>query len=67
MIRLQKCLEGEALESVKALLMTSNVEKVMAVLKRRFGRSEYIIEDQMNRVLNCANVKEDRPITIIKF
>ncbi|XP_051172885.1 uncharacterized protein LOC127289150 [Leptopilina boulardi] len=67
MLRLQKCLQGDALEAVRALIMTTNVERVMDVLRRRFGRAEYIIEDIMNKVTNTSNVKDDQPLTMIRF
>lgn len=67
MLRLRKCLQEDALEAVRALLMTTNVEKVMDVLKRRFGRADYIIEDQLNKLISLPSVKEDLPIMMIKF
>lgn len=67
MLRLQKCLEGEAREAVRALFLTTNVERVMDVLRRRFGRATYIVEDLMYKVTSSPNVKYDRPITMIRF
>ncbi|XP_043485170.1 uncharacterized protein LOC122513008 [Leptopilina heterotoma] len=67
MLRLQKCLKGDALESVRALLMTTNVDRVIIVLRRRFGRAEHIIEDIVHKVTSAPSVKEDRPITMIRF
>lgn len=55
------------MEAVRAVLITTNIERVMAVLRRRFGRAEFIIEELMTKILNSPNVKEDRPITLIKF
>ena len=43
MVRLQKSLKGEAREAVKALFMTTRVEKVIEILDSRFGRLEFII------------------------
>lgn len=63
----QKCLKGEALESVRALLMTTNVEGVTNVLRRRFGCAKHIIKDLMQNVMSAPSVKEDRPITMIRF
>ncbi|XP_043482111.1 uncharacterized protein LOC122511116 [Leptopilina heterotoma] len=67
MLRLQKCLQGDALDAVRALIMTTNVERVIDVLRRRFGRADHIIEDLMNKATNTASVKEDKPLTMIRF
>ena len=47
MTRLKKSLKGEAREAVKALLMTTRVEKVIEILESRFGRPEFIIQEIM--------------------
>lgn len=61
------CLQGDALDAVRALLMTTNVDRLMRVLKGRFGRADYIIEELMHKMTSAQGVKEDRPISFIRF
>lgn len=67
MLQLQKCLKVDALEAVRALLTTRIVEKVINSLERRFIRTDFIIEDLMNKVSGQSNVREDKPVTLINF
>lgn len=44
-VRLLKCLKGDALETVQALLVSPDgADDVIQQLERRFGRPEYIIK-----------------------
>lgn len=68
LIRLQKCLRGEARETVQALLISpNNVDKIIKTLKNRFGRSECIIESLIDKVRKFPNLKEDNFEMIISF
>ena len=62
----QKSLKGEARQAVKALLMM-RFEKVFEILERRFGRSEFIIQEIMQKAIEYPRIKEDRPSNIIKY
>lgn len=45
MNRVQRCIRGNAKESVEYLLnFPAQLDKVLSVLDRRFGKSEFIIE-----------------------
>lgn len=59
MLRHQKCLKVEALEPVRAVLTTTNVDKVISILQRRFVRADCIIEDLMNKVSGHTDVRDD--------
>ncbi|XP_033218237.1 uncharacterized protein LOC117173704 [Belonocnema kinseyi] len=67
MLRSQKCLKGEAMEAVRASLVSTNVDKAMKTLERRFGRPEYIVDELTSQVIRMPNVKEDEPMPWIKF
>lgn len=66
--RLLKCLKGDALESVRALLVSPDgADDVIRQLERRFGRPEYIIKRLIAKTNAMPSPKEDRPRTIIEF
>lgn len=66
--RLQKCLKGEALESVQCLLSRpENVSHVIQTLRMRYGRPEAIIESLIAKAKDVPPLKYDRPETIVKF
>ena len=67
MLRLRKCLRGETLEAVRASLVFTNVERVITTLERHFGRPEYIIDELTSQVTGMPNVRDDKPMTLIKF
>ena len=54
-MRLQKSLSGQALSVVQPLLIyPNNVDRVIEILERRFGRTEYIIRLLMERGRNFS-------------
>lgn len=68
LIRLQKCLKGEAKETVQALLISPlNIQKIITTLSNRFGRSEYIIETLLEKVRTFQTFKDDNFDQIISF
>ncbi|CAG9813428.1 unnamed protein product [Phaedon cochleariae] len=68
MLKLQRCLKGEALEAVRSLLLhPGNVAFVIQTLEMRFGRSEFIIKSLINKIQNFPPVKDGDFSNIIKF
>ena len=65
--RLRRSLKGEALEAVRALLMTSQADKIIAILERRFCRPEYVIQALMRTVTDISKVRDDKPDSIVRF
>lgn len=66
--RLQKCLTGKAYDSVKSLLMhPSNVKRVIATLRMRFGQPEAIVQSLIERINTLPTLREDKLETIMDF
>ncbi|XP_074032901.1 uncharacterized protein [Leptinotarsa decemlineata] len=66
--RLQKCLKGPAKKITQALLiLPQNVDKVIELLKNRFGRSEHIITLLLDRLRKFPIIKEDKLDILIAF
>lgn len=58
MMRLKKCLSGDARRSVECLLIHSrNVDQVIATLQMQFGRADQLVRSQL------LNVRSVQPIT----
>ncbi|XP_062700111.1 uncharacterized protein LOC134284819 [Aedes albopictus] len=67
-VRLQKCLRGIALETVRSrLLMPEGVPHVIKTLEMRFGRPELIIRSMLDRIQRLPAPKPDRLETVIDF
>ncbi|XP_055543149.1 uncharacterized protein LOC129728719 [Wyeomyia smithii] len=67
-VRLQKCLRGDALETVRSrLLMPEGVPHVIKTLEMRFGRPELIIRSMLERIHRLPSPKPDRLETLIDF
>ncbi|XP_062541136.1 uncharacterized protein LOC134209170 [Armigeres subalbatus] len=68
MVRLQKCLRGKALESVRCqLLHPSNLEQVLGTLKMLFGRPEIVVHSLLQKINNLPAPKADRLGTLVDF
>lgn len=68
MCRLQRCLRGKARDSVEYLLkFPEQLDKVVTVLERRFGRSEYIIEEIVRKISQIPYIKEYQFEALIDF
>ncbi|XP_055638295.1 uncharacterized protein LOC129776590 isoform X2 [Toxorhynchites rutilus septentrionalis] len=68
LIRLQKCLECHALESVRSkLLIPSNVPQVIQTLRILYGRPELLIRSLLDKIHHVPSPKHDRPETIMEF
>jgi hypothetical protein len=67
-IRLQRCLRGEALKSVQSLLISPvNIPEILETLEMRFGQPRHIIEAMIKQARSIAAVKEERLDTLIEF
>lgn len=61
MTRLQKCLSGEARQSVESMLIHSrNTERVLDTLQRRFGRPNLLVRSQIQRMRELAPLDENK-------
>lgn len=68
LVRLQKCLRGNALETVRSrLMMPAGVPHVIKTLQMRFGRPELIIRSLLERVRRVPAPKSERLDTLIDF
>lgn len=68
LVRLQKCLRGNALETVRSrLMMPAGVPHVIKTLQMRFGRPELIIRSLLERVRSVSAPKPERLDTLIDF
>lgn len=57
--RLQKCLKGEALETVQSLLIhPHNQEALIRQLEFRFGRPEFLVQDQIAKIRESPQISE---------
>ncbi|XP_062704316.1 uncharacterized protein LOC134286681 [Aedes albopictus] len=66
--RLQQCLRGHALESVRSrLLIPESVPYVLATLERLYGRPEVIIHSLLKRMREIPSPRGDDLKTLIKF
>ncbi|XP_065073508.1 uncharacterized protein LOC135697661 [Ochlerotatus camptorhynchus] len=66
--RLQRCLRGHALESVRSrLLIPESVPHVMTTLQRLYGRPEVIILSLLRRMREIPSPSGDDLKTLIKF
>jgi hypothetical protein len=67
-IRLQRCLRGEALKSVQSLLISPiNIPEILETLEMRYGQPRHIIEAMIKQARSIAAVKEERLDTLIEF
>lgn len=58
--RLQRCLKGDARETVKSLLIhPNNVGCIIEQLKFRFGRPEQLVRSQLAQVKEIAPISEN--------
>lgn len=68
LVRLQKCLRGIALETVRSrLMMPAGVSHVIKTLQMRFGRPELIIRSLLERIRRVSAPKPERLDTLIDF
>ncbi|KAG5866035.1 hypothetical protein JTB14_005248 [Gonioctena quinquepunctata] len=68
MLKLQKCLKGEALEAVRSLLLhPKNISCVIDTLVMRFGRPEYIIASMISKTQNLQYLRDGDFNSFIKF
>lgn len=66
MIRLQRCLKGRALDSVRSkLLIPIMVPDVLSTLKMLYGRPELIIHTVLQQIRSEPSPKVDRLETLI--
>ncbi|XP_054085566.1 uncharacterized protein LOC128921580 [Zeugodacus cucurbitae] len=66
--RLQRCLQGEARETVHSLLIhPDNVPAIMDMLRFRFGRPELLIRSQLRQVREMPYITESAVDKIIPF
>lgn len=68
-MRLQKCLSGQALNVVQPLLIyPQNVNRVIEILRNRFGRTEHIIHLLLDQVRNFCVIKDESKLnSLIEF
>ncbi|XP_055632505.1 uncharacterized protein LOC129772980 [Toxorhynchites rutilus septentrionalis] len=68
MTRLQRCLKGNALKSVRYyLLAPENVPEVMRTLQTLYGRPEIIINKLIRNVRECPTPKAEKLETLMDF
>ncbi|XP_062542456.1 uncharacterized protein LOC134210423 [Armigeres subalbatus] len=60
MMRLRKCLDGPAKESVEMLLLTNDILRTLDVLKRNYGDSKVILRKVLDKVSNFKFVHDSR-------
>ncbi|XP_055542959.1 uncharacterized protein LOC129728541 [Wyeomyia smithii] len=66
--RLQRCLRGHALESVRSrLLIPESVPQVITSLERLYGRPEVVINSLLKRMREIPSPRGDDLKTLIKF
>ncbi|XP_036327132.1 uncharacterized protein LOC118739729 [Rhagoletis pomonella] len=66
--RLQKCLKGDARETVKSLLIhPNNVSYIIEQLKFRYGRPEQLIHSQLLQVKEIAPISESALTKLVPF
>lgn len=68
LIRLQRCLKGNAFESVRSrLLLPSSVPHVITTLRTLYGRPELLIRALLEKVHRAPAPKHDRLQTVMEF
>ncbi|CAG9768886.1 unnamed protein product [Ceutorhynchus assimilis] len=68
LISLQKCLKGKARKVVRDLFCSpSNVTAINGTLKMNFGREDWIIMNQMDKVRKCPSPREDSIESFLHF
>ncbi|XP_062716211.1 uncharacterized protein LOC134291877 [Aedes albopictus] len=68
LIRLQRCLKGHALESVRSrLLLPSSVPQVINTLRTLYGRPELLIRTLIEKVRCTPSPRHDRLETVVEF
>jgi hypothetical protein len=68
MIKLQKCLRGEAKNAVVGMMMSpDNVDLVIKTLEMRFGRPDQIIATVLSKVQAITPVKENNLENVIQM
>ncbi|XP_062702144.1 uncharacterized protein LOC115263739 [Aedes albopictus] len=68
LIRLQRCLKGHALESVRSrLLLPSSVPHVISTLRTLYGRPELLVRSLIEKVHRVPAPRQDRLETIMEF
>lgn len=68
LIRLQRCLKGHALESVRSrLLLPSSVPQVINTLRTLYGRPELLIRTLIEKVRRTPAPRHDRLETVVEF
>lgn len=68
LVRLQRSLKGNALESVRSrLLLPASVPHVIQALRTIFGRPELLIRSMLSKIHQIAPPRHDRPETLMQF
>ncbi|XP_044755156.1 uncharacterized protein LOC123314105 [Coccinella septempunctata] len=68
MIKLQKCLKGEAKLAVSGMMISpDNVDSVLKILEMRFGRPDLIIDGLISKVKAVTPIREHNIESLIKF
>ncbi|XP_053699022.1 uncharacterized protein LOC128745992 [Sabethes cyaneus] len=68
LVRLQECLKGPALESVRGqLILPKSVPKVMKKLRQLYGRPELLLQSHLERVRKLESPKPDKLASFIPF
>ncbi|XP_062714070.1 uncharacterized protein LOC134290872 [Aedes albopictus] len=68
LVRLQRCLKGNALESVRSrLLLPASVPHVIKTLRILYGRPELLIRSLLNKIQQVPAPRHDRLETLIQF
>jgi hypothetical protein len=67
LMRLQRCLRGEAEKAVKCLLVSpNNLQEILSTLETRFGKTQHIIDALVVKMMAIPPVRADRLETIVE-
>ncbi|XP_044760254.1 uncharacterized protein LOC123317711 [Coccinella septempunctata] len=68
MMKLQKCLRGEAKQAVAGMMISpENIEQVIKTLEMRFGRPDQIIDTILDKLKTFYPIRENDMEKIIQF
>ncbi|XP_055601508.1 uncharacterized protein LOC129750567 [Uranotaenia lowii] len=68
LLRLQRCLKGAALDSVRSrLMMPNSVPNIIDTLRSFYGRPELLINDMLAKIRSIPPPKNDKLESLIEF
>lgn len=68
LLRLQKCLKGEARNAVRFMLYSPEcIDEILRTLEKKFGRPEFLVKAMIAEVREIPTVREEKPETVINM